>query len=273
MIPNQDPDPNRAPVVGVRLDDGWRACVDPAWLEGWSPRTFDLGDGTTELVTMGAGPPLVLIPPLPGYMEAWLAAAAPLARTHRVITFSLRGRFDTGPTWEAMLRDLERVLDVHAPEAAVVVGHSLGGALAQRWALARPERVRALVLSSSFAKLRNPAGNLHARFIEQPLLIASQRLLPAVAARAGSTTHGAATNCSTSCATACATRTPRPCAGRCRSRCGTTPPAGSGRSGRRRWFWSESWRACSRGRHRANWRVAFPAPSCANRRAPAICIR
>ena len=133
---------------------------------------------------MGAGPPLVLIPPLPGYMEAWLAAAAPLARTHRVITFSLRGRFDTGPTWEAMLRDLERVLDVHAPEAAVVVGHSLGGALAQRWALARPERVRALVLSSSFAKLRNPAGNLHARFIEQPLLIAALKLLPAGAARA-----------------------------------------------------------------------------------------
>src|SRR5438093_3756490 len=78
--------------VGVGIDPGWRECVDAAWLEGWSPQTFDLGDGVTEVVTMGQGPPLVLVPPLPGLKEAWLAVAAPLARRFRVVTFDVRCR-------------------------------------------------------------------------------------------------------------------------------------------------------------------------------------
>ena len=54
----------------------------------------------------------------------------------------------------------------------------MGGALAQRWVLAHPERVRALVLSSSFAKVYDPPGNLFARYLEQPFVVVSQRLLP-----------------------------------------------------------------------------------------------
>jgi 3-oxoadipate enol-lactonase len=170
--------------VGVGIDPGWRGCVDAAWLEGWSPQSFDLGDGVTEVVTMGQGPPLVLVPPLPGLKEAWLAVAAPLARRFRVVTFDVRCRFrESPPSWDVVLRDLERVLDAHAPGAAFVAGHSMGGALAQQWALARPERVRALVLSSSFTRVRNPLGNVYARFVEQPLVLASLRSLPPRAAR------------------------------------------------------------------------------------------
>src|SRR5438876_2098375 len=35
--------------VGARYPDGWRTHVPDDWLEGWSPTTFDLGDGTTEV--------------------------------------------------------------------------------------------------------------------------------------------------------------------------------------------------------------------------------
>jgi len=62
------------------------------------------------------------------------------------------------------------------------VGHSLGGALAQRWALRRPGRVAALVLSSSFARVTTPRGHRWSRYGEQPLVLASQRWLPERAA-------------------------------------------------------------------------------------------
>ena len=164
--------------VALTLGRGWEGCVDPEWLTGWAPLAFDLGDGTTEVVEMGEGPPLLLLPPLPGYKEAWVGVAWRLARRFRVITFDQRARFAGTPSWEVLLADLERVADALAPGSAAVFGHSLGGALAQRWALAHPERVGALVLSSSFARVGSTRGHWRTRYLEQPLVLASQRWLP-----------------------------------------------------------------------------------------------
>src|SRR5207245_933465 len=68
--------------------------------------------------------------------------------------------------------------DSVAPGLAAVAGHSLGGALAQRYALAYPERVASLVLSSSFARLVTPRSQWRARYIEQPAVLAALRVLP-----------------------------------------------------------------------------------------------
>ncbi len=164
--------------IAIRLAAGWERLVDPDWLAGWRPQPFELGDGTTDVVVMGEGPPLLLLPPLPGYKEAWVGVAWRLARRFRVVTFDLRSRFAGPATWEALLADLERLADVFAPGVAIVVGHSLGGALAQRWALARPERVAALVLSSSFACVGSTRGQWRKRYVEQSLVLASQRWCP-----------------------------------------------------------------------------------------------
>lgn len=164
--------------IAVRLAAGWERLVDPAWLAGWRPQAFDLGDGTTEVVVMGEGAPLLLLPPLPGYKEAWVAVAWRLARRFRVVTFDLRVRFSGPPSWQTLLADLERVADAFVPGTAAVVGHSLGGALAQRWALAHPERVAALVLSSSFPRVGSTRGQWRKRYLEQSLVLASQRWLP-----------------------------------------------------------------------------------------------
>ena len=167
----------------ARLGPAWRDRADPDWLCGWSPRSLALPGGQTEVVVLGAGPTVVLLPPLPGYKEAWLACAAPLARRFRVVTCDLRTGARGARDWNALLEDLERVLDEVAPGPVALVGHSLGGALAQRYALARPDRVAALVLSSTFARITHPPGEWGARFVEQPLVVASQRLLPARVAR------------------------------------------------------------------------------------------
>ena len=167
----------------MRLPSGWRGTVDTAWLAGWEARPFGLAGGSCDVVVMGEGPTLLLLPPLPGYKEAFVGVAARLARRHRVVSYDLRARFDGRPTWEALLADLERIADSLAPGTATVIGHSLGGALAQRWALAHPERVSALVLSSSFARVRTPAGHWGRRFVEQPLVLAGQRWLPETWAR------------------------------------------------------------------------------------------
>jgi len=106
--------PPSRPLVGARFPEGWQDRVPSEWLEGWSPQTFDLGDGTTEVVTMGEGPTLLLLPPLPGFKEGFLAVARGLARRYRVVTFDLRVRFAGTPTWDALVArlDTQQVLDL-----------------------------------------------------------------------------------------------------------------------------------------------------------------
>jgi 3-oxoadipate enol-lactonase len=164
--------------IAAHLDGGWRRWADPAWLEGWKERAFELPGGFTRMVVMGEGPALLLLPPIPGYKEAYVACAFLLARRFRVVTYDLRSEFGGRPPWEALLDDLRRVAEAVAPGLAAVAGHSLGGALAQRFALAHPERVAGLVLSSSFARVVTPRSQWRARFLEQPAVLAALRFLP-----------------------------------------------------------------------------------------------
>ncbi|KPI22211.1 hypothetical protein OK074_1049 [Actinobacteria bacterium OK074] len=90
----------------------------------------------------GDGPPLVLLHGARSTLAAWSGVAPLLVDRHRVLAVDLRGhgRSPSG-TWDfpRVLGDIEDVLDAHGIPDALPVGHSLGGMIAVRYALAHPD--------------------------------------------------------------------------------------------------------------------------------------
>jgi 3-oxoadipate enol-lactonase len=87
----------------------------------------------------------------------WGAQVAAFADRYRVVTFDNRDVGEStqvahGYTPRDLAGDLEGLLAALDLPAAHVVGHSLGGAIAQELALAAPERVRTLALVGSWAR-------------------------------------------------------------------------------------------------------------------------
>jgi pimeloyl-ACP methyl ester carboxylesterase len=90
----------------------------------------------------GNGPPVMLIHGAGGNLLAWEGFAPRLTATHRVVALDLRGhgRSGDGPwSWDAVLDDLEVVVEHLGLDVPAVVGHSLGGMVAGMWARRHPE--------------------------------------------------------------------------------------------------------------------------------------
>ena len=102
----------------------------------------------------GEGRPLLLISGVGYGGWYWRRLAAELAGTYQVITFDNRGTGASekpdGPYTVAMLAaDAAGLLDGLGVKGAYVLGHSLGGFVAQELALARPGLVRKLILAAT----------------------------------------------------------------------------------------------------------------------------
>ena len=100
---------------------------------------------------------LLLIPGLGGAMSFWGRAVEMLVRDYRVVSFDhpgVSGSADpVAPTSVKMLAQLSvALLDYLQIDRAVYVGHSMGGIIAQTSAVTYPQRVSALVLSSTWLR-------------------------------------------------------------------------------------------------------------------------
>jgi len=105
----------------------------------------------------GSGEPLLLIQGVGLHGDGWLPQAANLKDKFRVITFDNRGMGASQPigaplTVEQMAADALAIMDAEGIRAAHIIGHSLGGCVAQAIALTSPDRVKSLALLCTSAR-------------------------------------------------------------------------------------------------------------------------
>jgi pimeloyl-ACP methyl ester carboxylesterase len=117
------------------------------------------------VIDIGQGPPLVLIPGIQGRWEYLRPAIDALARSFRVLTFSLCGErdcelgFDPALGFDNDARQVLAILDQRGIERATVCGVSFGGLPAIRFAASHPSRTQGLVIVST----PGPGWQLRAR--------------------------------------------------------------------------------------------------------------
>ncbi len=126
-----------------------------------APRDALLAVNGTQLYTLieGSGPPVLFVHGGPLLDHGYLAAALrPLATGHQLVYYDQRlsgrseGEVDSASvTLAAFVADMEGIREALGLERMHVVGHSWGGLLAMKYALAHPERLRSLVLVSPMA--------------------------------------------------------------------------------------------------------------------------
>jgi pimeloyl-ACP methyl ester carboxylesterase len=125
-----------------------------------SPRRTRLVAGQRAAwLEAGSGAPLVLVHGAGGSADLWRAQLDGLADAGRLVAPDLPGHGPLGgrgkpgiTAYATWLAGFLAALDEARP--VVLVGHSMGGAIAQTLALAEPERLAGLVLVSTGARLR-----------------------------------------------------------------------------------------------------------------------
>lgn len=99
----------------------------------------------------GEGEPLLLIMGLSLTSKSWFRSLPALSKHYKVIIFDNRGVGRSGKpnspySIELMAEDTKAVLDAAGVESAHVYGISMGGMIAQRFAIKYPEQVKSLIL-------------------------------------------------------------------------------------------------------------------------------
>jgi len=121
--------------------------------------TVEVGDVNIYYEVHGKGEALVLIMGLGGSSAWWFQQVPVFSREFRVIAFDNRGtgqsdKPDVSYTMDMMAGDLNGVLEAIDVDAAHIFGVSMGGMIAQHFALNYPQKVASLILGCTHAVAR-----------------------------------------------------------------------------------------------------------------------
>ena len=117
--------------------------------------TLQRKDFATYYEDTGSGDPVVFICGLSADLQVWRFQGPELSKTHRVITLDNRGAGRSDAPNEPysigqMASDVLALLDHLKIDSAHMAGWSMGGVIAQNLALEHPDRVKSLLLLSTF---------------------------------------------------------------------------------------------------------------------------
>lgn len=143
----------------------------------------DVGDGVElRVVSSGQGAPLVLLHGFTGSATTWTPLSAALDTRYAMHAVELPGHGGSSAPDDAgryalgrLAADLAGVLDALGIERAAVLGYSLGGRAALRFALEHPRRVGALVLESTSPGIVDPSERTTRRAADEALADAIER--------------------------------------------------------------------------------------------------
>ncbi|MCM3882722.1 alpha/beta fold hydrolase [Frankia sp. R82] len=129
--------------------------------------------GSTDCPVDSNNGPLVLVHGIAGSAEDWAAVATGLAASRPVVAYDHRGHGASGwacggrseYTFDLLFADLVAVLAALGPAPVDLLGHSMGGVIALRYALEHPRRVRSLILVDTAAAPANAPGPIARRLV------------------------------------------------------------------------------------------------------------
>jgi pimeloyl-ACP methyl ester carboxylesterase len=125
-------------------------------------------------IERGAGPAVVFLHGIGGDAESWLPELEALAGNYRAIAWDMPGYGGspalTEMSFPALAEALEALLDALEIDRAHLVGHSVGGMVAQEFAAASfPQRVASLVLYATSPAFGKPDGQWQREFLKARL--------------------------------------------------------------------------------------------------------